>query len=352
MSSSAKTAEFARLFDFFERLASRCAQSSDPDMPMDDLRSLPIPEELEPVIKSLSTIIGTSKAACSRALDSRPRRNTVAATKRTSAADSDDNSDEDESFAKFPLGKRYPFTFKLMVHKLYRVDEWAKTVNEMLEKSKMEFKPLAEQDAVAEEEKAEEEEDDVTAVNKNTVHFKVGVSNGGGRRGSVVGGRQRSQSVVVLGTKLVRPTSPLPKSLGSGGQGEFRALKKRCVGRRRSMGGPMEKESVGGRITGDSWVYDAATSSAEHPTSTTLPAFPSAPLPPPTGILSYQPFGRLGTPPMGRNTKRRVSTDLPWQPFQQITNINPVNRISARKRALTVDGVEEMQKKQKKRPFL
>jgi hypothetical protein len=291
-SSSAETAEFARLFDFFERLASRCAQSSDSDVPMDDLRSLPIPEELEPVIKSLSTIVGTSKAPCSRALDSRPRRNTVAATKCTLAADSDDNSDEDESFAKFPVGKRYPFTFKLMVHKLYRVDEWAKTVNEMLEKSKMEFKPLAEQDTVAEEEKAEKEQDDVTAVNKNTVHFKVGVSNGGGRRGSVVG--QRSQSVVVLGTKIVRPTSPLPKSLGSGGQREFRALKKRCVGRRRSMGGPMNGESVGGRITGDSWVYDAATSSAEHP------AFPSAPLPPPTGILSHQPLSRLGAPPIGR----------------------------------------------------
>lgn len=75
----------------------------------------------------------------------------MASANRTTAADSDEDEDE-ESLAKFPLGKKYPFTFKLMVHKLYRVDE-------MLEKSKMEFKPLAEQDAVVEQDKAEEEQD-------------------------------------------------------------------------------------------------------------------------------------------------------------------------------------------------
>lgn len=356
-SSDANATEFARLFNFFERLASRRTRSPDPDTPMDDLRSLPIPEELEPVIKSLSTIVGTSKATC-RSLDSRSRQNT---TKRTPPPDADDDSYEDEdeeSLAKFPLGKEYPFTFKLMVHKLYRVDEWAKTVKEMLEKSKMEFKPLAEQDKVAEEKRAEEQ-DNVTSVDKNTVHFKVGVSNGGGRRGSVVGGRQRSQSVVVLGPKTVGPASPLLKSPGSGGQSEFRALKKRCVGRRRSIGGPTDGES--GRI-GSSWVYDAAISSAEHPASTTFPAFPSAPPPSPTdptGISRYQSLSPLGAPPIGGGMKRRVSTGMPIhlrsQPFQQVTNINPVDRISARKRALTVDGmrrVDETQKKQTKRPFL
>ena len=347
-SSDAKTAEFARLFDFFERLASRRARSSDS---MDDLRSLPIPEELEPVIKSLSTIVGTSKASC-RNPDSRPRRNS---TERTSAADSDDDSDEDEddeSLAKFPLGKKYPFTFKLMVHKLYRVDEWAKTVKEMLEKSKMEFKSLAEQEAVVE---AKKKQDDVAWVDKNTVHFKVGASNGGGRRGSV-GGRQRSQSVVVLGPKIVGRTSPLLKSPGSGGQSEFRALKKRCVGRRRSIGGPINGECVSGRISDGSWVYDAAISSAE-PASTTFPAFPSAPPPSPTA--SYRPFSQLavGAPPIGGNTKRTVSLGmqktLSLQPFQQVTNINPADRISARKRALTVDRrVEETQQRQMKRPFL
>ena len=321
---------------------------------MDDLRSLPIPEELEPVIKSLSTIVGTSKTACK----ARPRSN-------ISAVDSDDSDDEDEeSLAKFPLGKKYPFTFKLMVHKLYRVDEWAKTVKEMLEKSKMEFKPLAEQDAVAEDDNAEEEKDEVNE-DKNTVHFKVRVGSDGGRRASVGGGRQRSQSVVVLGPKIVGPASPLPKSPGSGGQSEFRPLKKRCVGRRRSMSGPMNGDSVTGRI-GGSWVYDAAISSAEHPASTTFPVFPLALPPSPTaqtGFSSYQTMGTLGAPRkpvIGGNMKRRVSGGMPRAltplqlPFQQVTNIDPGNRIAARKRALTVGGmteVEEAQKKRMKRPF-
>ncbi|KAF8813014.1 hypothetical protein BYT27DRAFT_7220679 [Phlegmacium glaucopus] len=340
--------EFARLFDFFERLASRRARSSDLDVPMDDLRSLPIPEELEPVIKSLSAIVGTSKATC-KTLSSDPR-----------LADSDSDSDSDEeSLTKFPLGKRYPFTFKLMVHKLYRVDEWAKTVKEMLEKSKMEFKPLAEQDAVV-----GEEEMASAGKDKNTVHFKIGVSSGG-RRGSVTGGRQRSQSVVVLGPKTVGPASPLLKSPGSGGQSEFRALKKRCVGRRKSMSGRMDGDSATVRVDG-SWVYDAAISSAEQPASGTFPAFSSTPPSSPTvqrGFSSYQALGTLGVPrkvSIGGRTKRRVSGGMPRTltpvalPFQQVTNINLPDRISARKRALTINGmsgVEEAKKKQMKRPF-
>lgn len=357
-----KTAEFARLFNFFERLASRRVRSADQDGSVDDLRSLPIPEELEPVIKSLSTIVGTSKIACK----ARSRSNTVATANRISAADSDGSDDEDEeSLAKFPLGKRYPFTFKLMVHKLYRVDEWAKTVKEMLEKSKMEFKPLAEQDAVVEDDNAEEEKDDNVNEGKNTVHFKVRANSDGGRRASVGGGRQRSQSVVVLGPKIVGPASPLLKSPGSGGQSEFRPLKKRCVGRRKSMSGPMNGDSVTGRI-GGSWVYDAAISSAEHPASTTFPVFPSALPPSPTaqtGFSSYQAMGTLGAPRrpvIGGNMKRRVSGGMPRTltplqvPFQQVTNIDAGSRIAARKRALTVDGmtgVEEAQKKRMKRPF-
>ena len=339
---------------------------------MDDLRSLPIPEELEPVIKNLSIIVGTSKTA-RKALASRPQRVTVASTtNRTSVADDDD--EDEESFAKFPLGRTYPFTFKMMVHKLYRVDEWAKKVKEILEKSKMEFKSLDEQDAVVEEDKAEGDQDTLANKDKNTVHFKVGVSGGGGRRGSlsVVGGhgRQRSQSVVVLGPKTVGPASPLLKSPGSGGQSEFRALKKRCVGRRKSVNGPlMDRSSVSTGRIGGSWVYDAAISSAEHPASTTFPAFPSSPPPSPTSQSGFSSYQALGTQvgvlrkkvSIGGKIMRRVNGGMPRTskplvplPFQEVTNINPTDRISARKRALTIDGmrgVEEMQKKQMKRPF-
>ena len=111
--------------------------------------------------------------------------------------DPDDNSNEDrELLARFPLGKTYQFTFKLMVHQLYQVNEWAKTVKEMLEKSKMEFKPLLKQD---EEKKVEEEHlDNVASLNKDksTVSFKVKFSSGGGGwRGSVIRKQQCSLSV-------------------------------------------------------------------------------------------------------------------------------------------------------------
>ena len=66
------------------------------------------------------------------------------ASANQSPVDSDHNSNEDrELLARFPLGKTYQFMFKLMVHKLYQVNEWVKTVKEMFEKLKMEFKPLA-----------------------------------------------------------------------------------------------------------------------------------------------------------------------------------------------------------------
>ena len=100
-----------------------------------------IPEELEPVTKSLSVIVGMSKSACGT-LGPDGQCN-VPSANHTLAEDFDSNFDEDnESLAKFPLGKRYPFTFKLMVHMPYRVDEWAKKVEQMLEKSKMVFKSL------------------------------------------------------------------------------------------------------------------------------------------------------------------------------------------------------------------
>ena len=64
---------------------------------------------------------------------------------------------------------------------------------------------------------------------------------------------------IVLGLKTVQvgPTSTLLRSPDSGGQKEFRALKKRCIGRRKSMSERMNGDDVTGRI-GSSWIYDGA----------------------------------------------------------------------------------------------
>ncbi|KAF8159862.1 hypothetical protein B0H34DRAFT_674152 [Crassisporium funariophilum] len=371
--SDAKTAEFARLFDLFERLASRRARSINGDASKEDIRSLPIPEELAPVIKSLSNIVYTRNSKTRDDLNtSRPRRNTVASTihKPTSGGGDESDDDEDEeSLAKFPLGKKYPFTFKLMVHKLYKVEEWARTVKEMLEKSKNEFKTLAEQEAEDVIEVAKDQEmEDVVKKSGGAVHFQVGTNVSGGNRGKV-GGRQRSQSVVTFEPKAIAPTSPLPKSPGSGNfeQPDVRALKKRCVGRRKSMSGPLNGDAATGR-TGGSWVYNAAISASERPIATTFAAFPPGPPPSPTSQTGFGQYQRLammggsigiGKPPLRGGMKRRVSAGNPGSmmkplatPFQQV-NMN-TERISARRRALTVTGmkgVEETQRKQMKRPY-
>jgi hypothetical protein len=57
----------------------------------------------------------------------------------------ENDDDEEGRVDKFPLAeeKKYAFTFKHMIHKLYKEDDWLRTVKEVLEKSKKDFKPLA-----------------------------------------------------------------------------------------------------------------------------------------------------------------------------------------------------------------
>ena len=318
-----------------------------------------IPEELNPVLQKLSTIISA------RNTGTRPRRNTVASIISPTDNDkttSDDGSDEDdeESLAKFPLAdkKKYPFTFRLMVHKLYKKDDWARTIKEMLERSKNEFMSLAEKEAVMRAKEKKEQENQPPHEGDAGVRFKVGPIPARGRRGSIAAGvRRRSYSVVGVGSKSYVAISPLPKSPGTGTQPEVRALKKRCIGRRKSMGGPL---NAGAEVATDTsksrgtWVYDAAVSSAERPVPTTFSTFPPAPPPSPTGasFSRYQPLGTmLPNHLQGKRNgiKRRVSAGDPAMmatmmkmPPRTTTNTNP-RRLVARKRAMTVhdnDGDE------------
>ncbi|KAF8903499.1 hypothetical protein CPB84DRAFT_773639 [Gymnopilus junonius] len=406
----AKKAEYARLYNLFESLASHRSRQD-----ASFLGGLPT-SQLDPLLKKLSAIVDTNKTSSKR-----PRRNTVASiirgggernikgktTTTTTGAGSDsdmlrvekeiraarsDEEDEIESLAKFPLAdaKKYPFTFRWMVHKLYNKDEWAKTIKEMLEKSKTEFKPLAEQQAAAastatnrdgsmppteEGQNEQSQGEDVGAI-----RFKVPttpVAAGGGRRS----GRQRSQSVAGTAIhKAVSPTSPTGVPLRSPGssaenaqQADIRALKKRCVGRRKSMSGPMNIEvgapSAGSSSAGKSrgtWVYDAAISSAEHPVAMTFNTFPPSPPPSPT-LGRYKPLGAVKVPSKmqdatwsgGGGMKRRVNAgeEVPLlMPLQQVTNAN-IRGLAARRRVTRSGKMNKMEddseepRKTVKRPF-
>ena len=339
--SDEKTAEFARLFNLFERLASRRARTADAGAILDDVRSLPVPADLAPVFKNLATIVGTRTSTRDTPPHpgGRPRRNTVAVpnkdlAKTASGMDTDDDQecDDEASLAKFPLGKQYPFTFKLMLHKLYQLDDWAKKVKDVLERSQLDYKPLAEQ---VEPKKTDNNMD---VVEKDGhVHFQPGVTTGGGRRGSLAV-RPRSHSTAGVG-RQPEPKSPRVAE----GTNEARALKKRCVGRRKSMTEQLAAEP--GRLGG--WIYDAAVSSVERQPVVTFVALPPAQ----EARARYQSLEGGKKP---RPMKRRVSAGAPGDvlPRMPLQPLNNAGTASTRRRALTVcDLRHQSQQKQTERPF-
>ncbi|KAG2142864.1 uncharacterized protein EDB93DRAFT_1241518 [Suillus bovinus] len=217
-----KTAEFARLFELFDRIATRRARgSTELAISTDDIQS--VPAEFAPVLKNLSTVLSLRTQRdqkCLRKPIGRPRRNTVGVAPMTKTAI---DEVEDVGSPTFPLEEHHPFTFKLMLHKLYNVDEWAEKVKSAVEASKEQFKPLAER------------MQEVMKEGRNVA-------------------RSRSQSVMNPKFKgkaisreqvLASPVHPNDFS---------RVLKKRCVGRRKSINGP---------LAGGVWVYDAAISAVE-----------------------------------------------------------------------------------------
>lgn len=149
--SETKNRERARLSNLFERLSTRLSQSNVYSEVTTNIRggkkqTPPVPEELSTVLRNLSVI----RTPCgSEARHPRTRRKTVAFTSSSSTSNgvtSLQENDDEHGFDEFRLAeeKKYPFTFKHMIHKLYKKDDWLRTVKEVLEKSKKDFKPLAE----------------------------------------------------------------------------------------------------------------------------------------------------------------------------------------------------------------
>ncbi|KAF9244108.1 hypothetical protein BU15DRAFT_86074 [Melanogaster broomeanus] len=243
--ANSKTAEFARLFDLFDRVASRRARAIAGDTPevisADDIAG--VPAEFAPVLNNLSTILSIralrdeEPRRAQQKPTGRPRRNTVAIAPSTvdGGAPVQDLERCDGAEAvdspSFPLGERYPFTFKLMLHKLYDLDEWAEKVKNAVEASKSQFKPLAERF-------------------QNVVREATGKEKVEKRRVA----RSRSHSVLGSGAKSKLSIAPRPPPTSSACPEVSRVLKKRCIGRRKSLGGLMSTNV---------WVYDAAISAVE-----------------------------------------------------------------------------------------
>ncbi|KAJ7066607.1 hypothetical protein C8F01DRAFT_981321 [Mycena amicta] len=265
-STAEKNAEFAKLFDLFEMLATRRSRKTPlTEADLDDTQTIPnyqrlstfmgfgFPDELESVFRKLSNIVPPRAGPATRA-----RRNTVAAPGHQ--VDNDGDSEGEQEMAKFPLGRTHAFTFRKMIHHLYQVDEWASKVRDVLQRSKLEYKSLADR-------QLEEPSRETTPDAPGRVHFKTEVQIGGRGKKTVplvLQGRRRAHSIGGSSRRWpTSPTSPTPKNANTvtpvvariSGD-DTRAVKKRCIGRRKSVTGPAP--------CGEGWFYDAAVSSAER----------------------------------------------------------------------------------------
>ncbi|KAJ4470139.1 hypothetical protein J3R30DRAFT_3408679 [Lentinula aciculospora] len=249
MTSAAKNAEFARLFELFEKLASRRSRATDVEEPlaMDDPHILSIPTDLQPVFRNLATLVTPRTASASAR---RERRNTIAG-----AFGSDGIDTNTELVANFPIGKQYPFKFKMMLHKLYELEDWRTKVREVLERSQKEFKPLAEtiHRSESREDEGGENGPRGAATTASRVHFSPEFV---GNSPPKQMGRPRSHTVA---SESGRGKELASRNVGSAPRVEprddERAVKKRCVGRRKSMSG------ISGEFS--TWVFDSTVASSE-----------------------------------------------------------------------------------------
>lgn len=187
---------------------------------------------------------------------------------------SSQENDDERDFEEFQLAeeKKYPFTFKHMIHKLYKKDDWLRTVKEVLEKSKKDFKPLAEYDM-----KQNPSESVDPHVPPNA---KRGSATVGGREPWKMNltGRRASLEPFPPNFSLIVINEP------PAGRESLRALKKRCVGIRKSISGrpggdgeqdfSKETKKSGNRAT---FVFASTTSwtSTESPGTEIYLHFPS-----------------------------------------------------------------------------
>ena len=365
-----KSAEFARLYYFFEKLTQprsrgtsrnnkhhhhRSMSHEESETTTTSVADAPIPEDIAPLLKNLSAILtkdepfdhgdgdedgdmvdaellGAGEAqvcipetpttamasifatttnttathsAQARPISPsdhasmRPRRYTVAVSKLASdhARPSDVASRHvrTQTQTRFPLReKRYPFTFKLLLHKLYDLEDWAAKIQEVLVASQEQFRSL---NAATSPTGNNSNSNTTTTTSSSTVTGGGCSASGGGVpcspvspgtafSGSVFGPvasppslespstrRRRAQSTSKTGTSndaASNAGSVLTRCSGGGGGGPAtssrpppqpsRAVKKRIVNRRRSTNG-LGGEDVVGKM--GEWMYDAAVSSVD-----------------------------------------------------------------------------------------
>lgn len=145
-----RKAEFAKFFDLFERLTNRAlrknrAQEQVSLVAAEASKPFAVPADLAlPAIRNLSSIASDNRTRQQQTVHGDGQENINA---NSVVEESTVVEDKKEETNKFLAGSWYPFTFKMMLHKLYELEEWARKVKETLEKSRENYKSLSEVDS-------------------------------------------------------------------------------------------------------------------------------------------------------------------------------------------------------------
>ena len=308
-----KSAEFARLYYFFEKLTQPRSRERIHDkestMSRETTADGHVPEDIAPLLKNLSAILskdepedgdalgmgetqvsipetpmtamGSTFAATSPSpppppltlpnsashAPTRPRRYTVAGssaqtqTQTGLSARTPVGQSAVAHQTRFPLGvKRYPFTFKLLLHKLYDLEDWAAKVQDVLATSQEQFRSLNSTPSSRSGGSSGSSDGAPRSPSSPGVTFTSPLfGTPSSPLESPLARRRRAQSISKIkvndndsrsgtGPGAGMATRPPPQS--------SRAVKRRIVNRRRSTNG------LGIGKMGE-WTYDAAVSSVD-----------------------------------------------------------------------------------------
>ncbi|TFY79013.1 hypothetical protein EWM64_g4998 [Hericium alpestre] len=144
-SQSEKTAEFARLFYFFEKLSQPRPRLEVPSS-SDATTESWVPKDMEPLLKNLRSVLAKDAPVEDEPEIDEPSTPTPAAPSPSPSIPVPPSTPRPRrnTLATPTIPKRYPFTFKMMLHKLYDLEDWAAKVREVVSTSQAQFRSLEE----------------------------------------------------------------------------------------------------------------------------------------------------------------------------------------------------------------
>ncbi|KAL1710832.1 hypothetical protein EV121DRAFT_285258 [Schizophyllum commune] len=249
--SSPRAKEYSELFDFFESLMKRRPRVEDkgatPDSETVEVETPPVPPELVPLFHR--KVSGNKRAVFADASDSDDEDSDEYSGKDKGSGKAQESSKDKKSNKAFPMPRNispYPFSFKMMIHKIYE-DEFLSKCNEFLAKSREQFKPLAEQPT--------------PERSSPTSRLQAPILGGGKHNLPPTRPRRNTLATNRTNPTPTSPRSPMPpptrfpaaamRPLLEANRDDERATKKRCTGRRLSAVEPVPE-----------WVYHSEIASA------------------------------------------------------------------------------------------